>query len=462
MSKGYTKGSGKAPGKKGKAGKVVAVVLAGVILVCAGGVSGWFLNERFGKKAEIDHDNQLAFTPGEEDGIMRLSAETVVAEGGAKVHRLTATLQPEGAEDSVDWSISWGETAVYWDGQEIGQDKVDKGEVTDYVTLTPTSAGACTADVVGIKDFGTQIIITAAAHSDPYIKATCTVDYVERLARGELILTHTEPPYSASMELTFRMTDGSNEAEALRNALTRAENPQEFPNFGWDPTKTYIQGACAADENLIEGTTVISKAELQVTDEGSYTYALHGDDFIFTESATLRYAQAFVYGMSYIIYGGAQDQIVFYTTDNADYKYRPTWEEFRSLDAQILYESGDKYVIKKGDRPLRIKDVMVNRFTDQPDPYAEDGVSLGAFDMENNENGIIYNYEKKMKNGDFDWDTLKSQLQTPDTPITGETMSKKSLVFKLEIPKTGQVGFYALEFSFSASAVSLDTGNLYL
>ena len=35
MSKGYTKGSGKAPGKKGKAGKVVAVVLAGVILVCA-------------------------------------------------------------------------------------------------------------------------------------------------------------------------------------------------------------------------------------------------------------------------------------------------------------------------------------------------------------------------------------------------------------------------------------------
>ena len=464
MSKGYTQGSGKAPGKKGKAGKVVAVVLAGVILVCAGGVSGWFLNERFGKKAEIDHDNQLAFTPGEENGLMTLSTETVVAEGGNKVHRLTATLQPEGAEDSVDWSISWGETAVYWDGQEIGQDKVDKGEVTDYVTLTPTSAGACTADVVGIKGFGTQAIITASAHTNPEIKATCTVDYVMRIDKMNIRLEHnelTESRYNVYWNLIFNMTDGSNEEEAYQAALNPVapslKKLMPFPSVEYKYAsggEGALKGALASDDKLTEDEAIRSGARTTTPDtKGSFTYIITGEDLILSECALLRYAEALAYGMTYT--RGMHDDIVFLYTDSP---LRATWEEFRPLDVQFTGDllTDGQFNLKAGNRPLRIKDVMVNRFTDQSVVDGEENFSLD----DGNEKGILYDYEKYW--ADFSWDALKERLQASNSLTTGETMSKKSLVFKLEIPKTGQVGFYALEFSFPASAVSLDTGNLYL
>lgn len=464
------KGS-KAPGKGKRAAQITAVILAGIILLAAGGVGGWYLKKQFEPKAEVDHNNQIAITPDEEEnGIMTLSAETVATEDGTKVHRLTATLKPEGSDDTVDWSIAWGEEAVYWDGQEIGQDKADKGEVTEYVTLTPTSDGALTADVVGLKDFGTKAVITAAVRSNPEIKATCIVDYVMRMTEMNIRLYHTDKTnsaYNAKMKLSFYMTE--NEEEAYQAALHPVRpsllNTTSFPLYEIEKgTFQYIHGACATDDKLIEGTSIESEAKTSSPSmEGSCTYILEGDDLILSECATIRYAQALFYGMSYALFSGAQDQIVYYTSPDAEFNYRPTWEEFRPVGAQFtgsLLEDG-VFNLKVGDRPLRIKDVLINRFTNQPDPYAEDGVSMGIFDG-GNDKGIIYDYEKNLAEVYFDWDIMKSHLQNPIATVTGEEMSKYSLIFKLEIPKTGQVGFYAVEFDYPASSVNLDNGNLYI
>lgn len=462
------KGS-KAPGKGGKrAAQVTAVVLAGIILLAAGGVGGWYLKKQFEPKAEVDHNNQIAITPGEEEGgIMALSAETVAAEDGAEVHRLTATLSPAGSTGQIDWSIAWGEEAVYWDGQEIGQDKADKGEVTEYISLTPTSSGSRTADVVGLKDFGTKAVITAAVRSNPAIKATCTVDYVMRMTNISVKLGHedkTNSTYNADMKLIFYMTENEEEGyqAALHPVRPNLLRTTRFPLYELEKgTGQYIHGACAADDKLIEATSIANTTSPDT--QGSFTYILEGDDLILTECATIRYAQALLYGMSSALFGGAQDQIVFYTSPDADYNYRPTWEEFRPVGAQFtgsLLEDGG-FNLKVGDRPLRIKDVLINRFTNQPDPHAEDGVAVGVFDQ-GNDKGIIYDYEKCLTEINFDWDLMKTQLQNPSATVTGEEMSKYSLIFKLEIPKTGQVGFYALEFDYPASSVSLDESNIYM
>ena len=260
-------------GQGKRAAKITAVFLAGIILLAAGGVGGWYIRKHFEPKAEVDHNNQIAITPGEEEsGIMTLSAETVTAEDGAKVHRLTATLSPEGATDFVDWSIAWGEEAVYWDGQKIGQDKADKGEVTDYISLTPMSSGSRTADVVGLKDFGTKAVITAAVRSNPAIKATCTVDYVMRMTNIDIHLRHFDnlggSSYNAKMNLIFYMSE--NEEEAYQTALHPVRpsllKTTSFPNqliAGSGFTVRY--GACATDDYFTEGERVNSEAQRRRT-----------------------------------------------------------------------------------------------------------------------------------------------------------------------------------------------------
>ena len=103
----------------------------------------------------------------EEYGIMPI-AETA--------QQLTATVEPVGASVYMDWSVSWKEgTSGKW-----GNGKT----VTEYVTVTPTSAGALTANVQCLKAFGEQIIVTAAVRGKETVNATCTVDYASSLSEA--------------------------------------------------------------------------------------------------------------------------------------------------------------------------------------------------------------------------------------------------------------------------------------
>ncbi len=87
--------------------------------------------------------------------------------------QLTATVTPTDALVYIDWSVSWKEgTSGKW-----GNGKT----VTEYVTVTPTSNGALTANVQCLKAFGEQIIVTASVRGKEEVNATCTVDYASTL-----------------------------------------------------------------------------------------------------------------------------------------------------------------------------------------------------------------------------------------------------------------------------------------
>lgn len=85
-----------------------------------------------------------------------------------KTVRLTATIEPASTADkSVDWSIAWANPSSNWASGKTP---------TDYVTVTPTSDGALTADVHFVANFGEQILVSVASREVSSVTANCTVD----------------------------------------------------------------------------------------------------------------------------------------------------------------------------------------------------------------------------------------------------------------------------------------------
>ncbi len=78
---------------------------------------------------------------------------------------LTATVYPATAENTlVDWSVAWGNSS-------------NTATVTDYVTVTPSSAGSKTATVTCKKAFTGNIIVTVTTRENGY-SASCIVTYL--------------------------------------------------------------------------------------------------------------------------------------------------------------------------------------------------------------------------------------------------------------------------------------------
>lgn len=87
---------------------------------------------------------------------------------------LTATVNEHADDKYVNWSIEWVNAASAW----------AKGKtVTEYATVTPTQAGALTATVRVLKDFGEQIRVTCTARDTTLgtKKAECLFDYVQKI-----------------------------------------------------------------------------------------------------------------------------------------------------------------------------------------------------------------------------------------------------------------------------------------
>lgn len=98
------------------------------------------------------------------------AAETATAREGIT---LTATVSPETADNkTVDWVVSFVNPSSSWASGKT---------VTDYVTVTPTSDGALTANVSCLKAFGEQIKVTVTSHVNSEAKAECTLDYARRI-----------------------------------------------------------------------------------------------------------------------------------------------------------------------------------------------------------------------------------------------------------------------------------------
>lgn len=91
---------------------------------------------------------------------------------------LTATITPSYAVNkSVDWSVRFKDSENEW---------AKTHEVTDYITVTPSSDGSSIADVVCKEAFGAQIEIVASSQQNPQITAACTVDFARRIESATL------------------------------------------------------------------------------------------------------------------------------------------------------------------------------------------------------------------------------------------------------------------------------------
>lgn len=174
---------------------LVAVIICGII---THGFKDWTPCACFGHKyddngicvrckAEEPKDEKeqpkdnAVLSNGESHGITVASArllnsqfeENGIDPQAESAYTLTASVEPaEATNIAVDWSVAFVDDSSTWASGKT---------VTNYVTVTPTSDGALTANVACKQAFGEQIVITCTARDFGEIKATCTVDYRKRV-----------------------------------------------------------------------------------------------------------------------------------------------------------------------------------------------------------------------------------------------------------------------------------------
>lgn len=97
---------------------------------------------------------------------------------------LTASVQPDTATNTaVDWSVEWID----------GNNGFASGKnVTDYVTVNPTTNGSLKANLVCRQAFGSQIKVVAVSRDNPSATAQCTVDYVQKVDNVSLSFGNLE------------------------------------------------------------------------------------------------------------------------------------------------------------------------------------------------------------------------------------------------------------------------------
>lgn len=150
-------------------------------------------------------------------GMSLYSVPAALAEN-PDTYTLTATITPVSADDKrVEWTVAWKDPSSVW---AIGK------TVTEYVTVTPTSANALTATLSCIKDFGEQIIVTVKSLDNTDATAQCTVDYVQRI----IGFTFTMPSISSTSNTftydveTSAYTLKSNISFNISDSLALTEN----------------------------------------------------------------------------------------------------------------------------------------------------------------------------------------------------------------------------------------------
>ena len=175
---------------------VVALILAAAIVIACGVGSSWFTNSdiatwfnSWGKGEQTEQPDEetpeeeggMQIGEAEENGIKLMSAKIAAADYAEygispmaeSAQQLTATITPANATNQkVDWAVEWVNPSSTWANGKT---------VTDYVTVTPTSDGALTANVECLQAFGEQVKVTVTSRQNTEASATATVDYAKRI-----------------------------------------------------------------------------------------------------------------------------------------------------------------------------------------------------------------------------------------------------------------------------------------
>lgn len=172
---------------------VVILVLALSLSVITGGYRDW-------TKLKPDQSEEPA---GEEqttgglvmpeetkgNGIALMSAaiaeedyeENGISAQAETAYTVTATVQPENATDKrVTWSVAWKNPSSAWASGKT---------VTSYVTVTPTSTGALTANLSCLQAFGEVVVLKVASTADSAVAATREINYMKRANSFDFYVT---------------------------------------------------------------------------------------------------------------------------------------------------------------------------------------------------------------------------------------------------------------------------------
>lgn len=217
---------------------LLAFILVGVML--AGIILGWF--DKKDEPAEEEQTEQaggMEITDGTSaNGISLMSASIAAADYEAygvsalaeSAQTVTASITPSDAlNKEVDWSVAWKNPSSTW---AKGKD------VTDYMTITPTSDGALTATVECIEAFGEQVLVTATSRDNPSAKGSCTADYMQRYLGTETSLSFNNSQYYQIGEVATSMDSTGtvnmpNKAESgsNTNTLYSPKNPVVYTSI---------------------------------------------------------------------------------------------------------------------------------------------------------------------------------------------------------------------------------------
>ncbi len=128
---------------------------------------------------DMSNQDNIVVSATEENGIMLTSGVATTAADGSTTRTLTAKLTPENAVGLLlDWSVSFANPESDW----------AKGKsVSDYVTVTPASDGANVAQVTCKQPFAEYVKVRATLRSDSEVYAECSVDYVKKLQKIDVM-----------------------------------------------------------------------------------------------------------------------------------------------------------------------------------------------------------------------------------------------------------------------------------
>ena len=174
---------------------LLVLVIAGtaaLVGVLSDGFKNW---DKFKPDEEQTQEGGAIITEGDSNGIqlksMKIAPENYDEYGISPMadtaYQLTATITPANATNkAVDWTIAFVNPSSAWASGKT---------VTDYVTVTPTSNGALTANVECLQAFGEQVRVTVTSRDNTAVKANATVDYTEKLSAvkatfGSTVLTN--------------------------------------------------------------------------------------------------------------------------------------------------------------------------------------------------------------------------------------------------------------------------------
>ena len=234
--------------KKNNDSNIVKSIGVGILvaaLMVGSGAFGWFANEKgWIKGEEIQEElpeaegstSGMQVGEGEGNGISLMSAKIAledyeeygISELAESAVSITATITPAEADDkTVDWSIKWKNASSSWATGKT---------VTDYVTITPTSDGALTANAECKQAFGEQIVITCTSRMNSKATAEVTVDYVKKLEGTTLTLSQN----SGGAVLT--LSDSTTETWRWQSASNAETDIDDWANQTVEYTDTFSIG----------------------------------------------------------------------------------------------------------------------------------------------------------------------------------------------------------------------------